>query len=203
MKRTKEEAEQTRRDILAAALSTFSSQGYERTRLEDVGEAASVTRGAIYHHFGSKAGLFLALVEDASARGNQAIEAAIQEGGSVTEITRRILIYSMNLLEEDPRFREVMALTLSLQVSSPDLTPLVQRRYEEAELLVDNISRFLQMGQDQGEFDPDVDPATAARAMLAYQNGLAMLWISNPEAFSVRESAPALADLFVRGLQKA
>ena len=203
MRRTKEEAEQTRRDILAAALSTFSRLGYDRTRLEDIGEAAGVTRGAIYHHFRSKAGLFLALVEEASARGNQAIETAIQEGGSVTEITRRILIYSMNLLEEDNRFREVTALTLSLQVTSPDLAPLVERRYEEARLLVDNIGQFIQMGQTQGEFDPDVDPATAARAMLAYQNGLAMLWFANPEAFSIKDSAPALADLFVRGLQSA
>lgn len=39
-----------------------------------------------------------------------------------------------------------------------------------------------------------------ARALLAYQNGLAILWLANPEAFSVKASAAAFADLFLRGV---
>ncbi|MCK5430999.1 MAG: TetR family transcriptional regulator [Anaerolineales bacterium] len=58
---------QTRQDLLAAALTVFSNKGYEAARLEDIAEMAGVTRGAIYFHFGNKAGLFMALVEDASA----------------------------------------------------------------------------------------------------------------------------------------
>ena len=62
MRRTKEEAEQTRQDLLDAALTVFSQKGYTATRLEDVARAAGVTRGAIYHHFGSKAELYSALI---------------------------------------------------------------------------------------------------------------------------------------------
>ena len=62
MRRTKEEAAQTRQDLLAAALTIFSQKGYEAARLEDIAEMAGVTRGAIYFHFGNKAGLFMALV---------------------------------------------------------------------------------------------------------------------------------------------
>ena len=110
MRRTKEEAAQTRQELLEAALTVFSQEGYEAARLEDIAQAAGVTRGAIYHHFGNKAGLFMVLVEDASTLGNMAIARAIEEGGAFAEITARILVYTLNLLEENRRFREVMAL---------------------------------------------------------------------------------------------
>ena len=44
MRRTKEEAEQTRQKLLDAALTVFSQKGYTATRLEDVARMAGVTR---------------------------------------------------------------------------------------------------------------------------------------------------------------
>ena len=52
MRRTKEEAEQTRRALLDAGLRVFSRQGYAAIKLEDIAREAAVTRGAIYWHFG-------------------------------------------------------------------------------------------------------------------------------------------------------
>lgn len=200
MRRTKEEAAQTRQDLLAAALTVFSQKGYEAARLEDIAEIAGVTRGAIYFHFDNKAGLFMALVQDASALGAKAIDQAVKGGGSFAEITKRILVNTLSLLEEDRRFREVMALSLSVRESSPELADFSRRRSEEALSLVENISGFFQMGISQGDLRADLDPSTMARALLAYQNGLAMLWLANPDAFSVKESAAAFADLFLRGI---
>ncbi len=57
MRKTKEEAAETRQALLRAALAVFSRQGYAATRLEDVAHEAGVTRGAIYWHFKSKADL--------------------------------------------------------------------------------------------------------------------------------------------------
>ncbi len=51
MRRIKEEADKTRQAILEAALTVFSKQGYHPARLQDIAEAADVTRGAIYHYF--------------------------------------------------------------------------------------------------------------------------------------------------------
>lgn len=76
MKRTKEEAEQTRQDLLNAALTILNRKGFEATRLEDIAQEAGVTRAAIYHHFGGKVELFFALLNDASAQSNKAIQQA-------------------------------------------------------------------------------------------------------------------------------
>ena len=201
MRRTKEEAAQTKAEILEAALKEFSQSGYEAARLEDIAAAAGVTRGAIYHHFDSKADLYLALIDEAAAKGNQAINQAIQEGGSLTEIIARILTDGMKLLEEDPQFRRVTALSLFQATNAPDLKVLEERRALEATQLVEGIQGFFQQGIEQGELR-NLNPATMARAFLAYQNGLALLWLSNTSAFSIKEKSDELANIFLQGIVK-
>ena len=198
MRRTKEEAEQTRQDLLDAALTVFSQKGYTAARLEDVARTAGVTRGAIYHHFGSKADLYSALIDEANQVGNSAIDRAINEGGTFTQVVTRILVYSFALLEEDQRFSEVTALLLT----TPDVEVLSKRRSDEAQELVDSISGFFRLIIEQGELRQDLDPQMAARAFLGYQYGLSSLWLFNRNAFSIKESAPELAEIFVRGIAK-
>ena len=77
---------------------------------------------------------------------------------------------------------------------------LAQRRYQEADDLVESISQQLAPGIASSELRRDLDPRDAARALLAYQNGLAMLWFTNPEAFSVKENAEALAKIYLHGI---
>jgi AcrR family transcriptional regulator len=54
----------TRERLLAAARRLFGERGYEATSIESVLEASGVTRGALYHHFESKAELFDAVLAD-------------------------------------------------------------------------------------------------------------------------------------------
>jgi AcrR family transcriptional regulator len=54
---------ETRARLLASARRAFARDGYHATSLERVSENAGCTKGAVYDHFGSKAGLFLALLD--------------------------------------------------------------------------------------------------------------------------------------------
>ena len=62
-RRTKEEAQETRRSILEAAVRVFARQGVANTSLTDIAQEAGVTRGAIYWHFANKADLINSLWE--------------------------------------------------------------------------------------------------------------------------------------------
>src|SRR3954470_16660398 len=66
VRRTKEEALATRHSILDAAELLFEKRGVSRTSLQDIAEAAGVTRGAIYWHFQGKEDLFTAMMERAT-----------------------------------------------------------------------------------------------------------------------------------------
>ena len=51
-RKTKNEAQETRKTILYAAMQVLLTRGIARTQLADIAREAGVTRGAIYWHFG-------------------------------------------------------------------------------------------------------------------------------------------------------
>jgi len=64
MRKTKEDTQKTRQDILQAAVENFSGKGFFNTSLNDIAQTAGVTRGAVYWHFTNKAEIFNALHAD-------------------------------------------------------------------------------------------------------------------------------------------
>jgi TetR/AcrR family acrAB operon transcriptional repressor len=200
MRRTKEEAEQTRQTILDAALLVFSRDGFAASRLADIAAEAGVTRGAIYHHFENKADLYLALLERAEAEQQAVMEAAIAEGGSIADITRRIMARSFKTLARRPTFRNVMALSSFKVADSEELGTLTEKRRQEAVSLIEAIAGIMAEGIKVGVFRADLDPHTAARAFIAYQQGVIRLWLANPEAFSIEAEADKLAGIYMLGI---
>lgn len=76
-RRTKAESEATAVEVLEAARVLFAAHGYAAVGLERVAAAAGVTRGAVYHHFGSKDRLFSAVLSRTHAEvGRMVAEAA-------------------------------------------------------------------------------------------------------------------------------
>lgn len=61
--RRAEQAEATRLALLGAARELFVANGYAATSLEGIVRRSRVTKGALYHHFGSKRDLFHAVCE--------------------------------------------------------------------------------------------------------------------------------------------
>ncbi|MBA4108878.1 MAG: TetR family transcriptional regulator [Leptothrix sp. (in: Bacteria)] len=54
--------EETRAKLLASARLAFATHGYAQTSMDDFTAEAGLTRGALYHHFGSKEGLLVAVI---------------------------------------------------------------------------------------------------------------------------------------------
>ncbi|MCP1290444.1 TetR/AcrR family transcriptional regulator [Chromobacterium sp. S0633] len=68
MSKTRSEAmEETRRRLLLSARRSFGADGYAATVMDELTAAAGVTRGALYHHFGDKKGLLLAVAQELDA----------------------------------------------------------------------------------------------------------------------------------------
>ena len=60
--------------ILEVALRVFAERGFHETSMNDVAEAAGITKPVVYQHFASKRALFLAIINDV---GQQMIEAQV------------------------------------------------------------------------------------------------------------------------------
>ena len=67
-----ETMEETRRRLLLSARRSFGADGYAATVMDELTAAAGVTRGALYHHFGDKKGLLLAVAQGWTPRSRPA-----------------------------------------------------------------------------------------------------------------------------------
>jgi TetR/AcrR family acrAB operon transcriptional repressor len=200
MRRTKEEADITRTKLLAAALQVFSQNGYAATRLEDIAQAAQVTRGAIYHHFGSKENLYIELVHHYEAGINQVAQDIIDEGGPPRTILKRLLVRLFEYLEDDDDYRAVVELFINKVEITKELEEITRQMILGRRILVRFFTDLLKQGVEAGEFRADLPVDDAARALAGFINGMGLLWVQDPKSFSIRESAQSLVNVFLEGV---
>src|SRR5918911_902531 len=112
VRRTAQAAAATRHDLLEAALATFAECGYDAATLEGIAARASVTRGALYHHFADKADLYDAVLREQANQVLRPLLAGLAAAGPPLARLRRFLVAYCAALERDARFRAVLELLL-------------------------------------------------------------------------------------------
>jgi AcrR family transcriptional regulator len=99
----------TRQALIAAGRQLFAERGYAGAGQEEIVERAGVTRGALSHHFGTKRGLFAAVVESVEGDLTARIATAAMEGGDPMEQLRRGCLAFLDAAM-DPAVRRVVLL---------------------------------------------------------------------------------------------
>jgi len=102
-RKSKEDAEKTRKKILASALSLFVKKGYEHTTFNDIAARLKMTKGAVYWHFASKEDLLLELVKLALERFRRQIEEAMPEGELTFPAVAAMMVENAVEISSDPR----------------------------------------------------------------------------------------------------
>jgi AcrR family transcriptional regulator len=69
----------TKAALVAAARELFAARGYQAVPADEITRAAGVTRGALYHHYADKQGLFRAVVEELERELTEEVEAAFTQ----------------------------------------------------------------------------------------------------------------------------
>ncbi|MFD0868340.1 TetR/AcrR family transcriptional regulator [Paenibacillus residui] len=85
MRRNKEETNATIHKLIETARKHFTIYGYTDSALEDIVREAKLTRGALYHHFGNKKGLFLAVLEAVQSEVAERVESEAARSEDVWE----------------------------------------------------------------------------------------------------------------------
>jgi AcrR family transcriptional regulator len=102
-----ESKERTRQRLLAEAQRLFRERGYATTSLEQIAEAAEVTKGAIYGHFASKEELMLSALEAAPAP-----DYSNTLNDQSRPLRERLAEFSRAVAAEDPGDAEELAMYL-------------------------------------------------------------------------------------------
>lgn len=114
MRRTKAEAEQTRQSLLSTARQLFAQQGVAKTSLDQIAQAAGLTRGAVYWHFANKAELFHALREEALFPLFQDMKTTLRGDGQGDPLLRveQGMLQILSNLEQNDELRETFSLSV-------------------------------------------------------------------------------------------
>ena len=79
-------------DVTRAAVRLFAAQGYANTSVQQIVEAAGVTKGAMYHYFESKDDLLFAIYERMLSLQKSHLDEIIARGGAVDDVLRAVCI---------------------------------------------------------------------------------------------------------------
>lgn len=105
----------TREALLEAGRELFATMGYGQASARDIVEKAGCTAPVLYHHFGNKAGLFAAVMDDVNEQILGAFAEAIEGKETVLERIEAILDESVRMQEIAPSVgRFVVAAPLEL-----------------------------------------------------------------------------------------
>lgn len=190
--------------IVDAALTLFSTQGYQGTRMDDVAARAGLTKGGVYFHFKNKQQLFEAVIDDRIAR----LESYLRELRDLTgDVKQRIGFFFQILvsemlenvgrshLKEDyyPGALEIFLESMKLKSRTVRIKALFRGAREQ-------LAKMVREGQEQGIFSP-VDPELVAVSALAMAKGLYIQFMIDPKAFDLGFIGERMADLFLDGLR--
>jgi TetR/AcrR family transcriptional regulator, acrAB operon repressor len=194
VRRTKQQSEQTRQRILAAARREFARRGVTRTSLEHVAAAAGVTRGAIYWHFANKADLFHAMREQVSLplldRTSFALlSAAAADPLGAVEAFLRSLIDTLAGDRTTLRTFQIMAFKCEyVDEFASDL----RRQTRRCQELVGQLTKVYERARVVGALRPGLTPTVAAVDTCVFVNGLVRLFLLDGRATLVRRHAASL-----------
>ncbi|MCL2514817.1 MAG: TetR/AcrR family transcriptional regulator [Microbacteriaceae bacterium] len=164
-------SEQTRRSILDAALEVFASSGYRGGSLRDIAQGVGISEAGLLHHFPSKAALLAAVLERRDDHSREQFAIGTSQG-------RGFLAGLVELAEYNSSIPGVVELftTLAAEAISPEhpAHAYFAERYTSTR---QQMLETLQALEDAGELRPDVDPAVAARAIIALMDGLQVQWL--------------------------
>lgn len=129
-RRTKEEAEQTRLEILKASLDLFSEKGYSKTTFDEIAKRINKTKGAVYWHFRNKPDLLVAIIKDAITKLNEHVCMIMPETNNINDL-KKYFLYHAQLIESSPELRKFMFFALYQMEWSENIYKKVNKSLED------------------------------------------------------------------------
>lgn len=150
----KRDRDRTERKILKAARQEFAKAGYAGARVEKIGVRAKVSKGMIYHCFGNKDGLFVAVLEELYQRLSESNNDLVVEDCEPVEGIHRLIAHTFTYFAENPEF--IILVNSENLMKGRHLKKSATMR-EMFRPIHGKLDYLLKMGAEQGTFRNDVD----------------------------------------------
>lgn len=194
MKKNKADTEQTIQNLINIARQHFAAYGYANVSLEEIVIEAGLTRGAVYHHFKNKKGLFLTVFETVQKEVGDYVEAAAAESkDSWDQLINGCQAFLEGAVESHNQ--------RILLIDGPAILGWDTFRKMDEKYSMNSLKEQLQHMQEQNLIKPiSVEAMTHC---LSGSMNEAVLWIANHlDQKNALEEAMIVLRLFLEGLRK-
>jgi AcrR family transcriptional regulator len=197
-RKTKAEAAETRLKILDAAELMFFEHGVAQTSLEQIAEAAGVTRGAIYWHFANKVDLFKALHERVRLPQEDIVEQAAVDGHpDPLGLIEQVALDCLKIIAADVRQQRVSTILLLRCEYVGEMAGALERQRDADAVMRKNLLRIFTMARENNSLAETWTPAIAAKAFEAMMRGLWADWLRFGQSFDlVTVGSQCITELF-------
>ena len=168
---------QTSAAILTAAIHEFTQKGYAGARIDEIARRSGANKRMIYHYFGNKEALYLAVLESvytdirtAEAELHLADRDPLEAMAELTRFTWRYFL-------AHPEFLSLLATENLLKARHLKRSPAILSLHSP---LVAMLSEILRRGAAAGQFRADVDPVRLYVTIA----GLGFFYLSNRHTLS-------------------
>jgi TetR/AcrR family acrAB operon transcriptional repressor len=197
VRRTKEEALETRNRILDTAEHVFHERGVSHTSLAHIAQAAGVTRGAIYWHFMNKVDLFTAMFDRVLLPLDELIDATLDEREpDPLGRLREALIVCLRDTALNPQRRRVFDIFFHKCEFTEDMGPMALRQQVNMREGRARLEAGLKNARAKGQLPAELNVSLSAGMLHALIGGLLSDWLALPSSVDLENDSELLVDAF-------
>ena len=194
VRKTKADALKTRQLLIETAIVQFAARGVSNTTLNDIADAANVTRGALYWHFENKTQLFNELwLQQPPLRDLIQERLVGRWGDNPLQRLQERLVVGLQYIAENPRQQALMQILYHKCEFHNDM---ISEQTIREKIGINHLGMriALQKCMDDGLIATSLDLDVIIIILHGSFSGIVKNWLINPMSYDLYKQAPVLVD---------
>ena len=174
-KRKEREREARKNDILEAAKTVFFEKGFQVATMDQIAEAAELSKGSLYLYFSSKEELYVSILVEGLEILYDMFEKAVRDIGAWEEKLRNIAMAYYGFYKGNKNYFKILFLLQHGEIATKVSDSLFQICFEKGISCINFLSRAIQEGMEEEEIETS-DPMELAVVLWGAFNGIILLY---------------------------
>lgn len=202
MRKTKEEAELTRRAILQSALDTFYEKGYSKTTFDEIAKRINLTKGAVYWHFRNKPDVIAALINVYFETMKDELEQKMPQFCNLEDILNYFLHNADLILNNQYCRKFAFFLCCQMEWSEAIITKVSPQIEQNKQYWFNRIKETLTFMQNSGDISDEINSDDLAHIFMNTWAGALDAYLSRRCAVDLKKMIKESFNLIFNGLRK-
>jgi len=187
----------SRDKIIEAAAKVFSKQGYFRTSMDEIAQAAGVAKGTLYYHFPSKSQLFKVLITEGLNMMKRQVTSVLNSNLPIDEQLKKVIWKHIQLFLEYSELAHITFNEISSGIDDDVLDEIQKIKNDYISFIAD----LLRTGYIEGYFYP-FNYEIAASGIIGMLDGVCRYLLKHPDKIEYDKITQFMYNFIFSGIMK-